>query len=224
MPGADLAGQRFGRLVAMNVASFRITNKIVWRCLCDCGSEAFAIVPHLRDGRRVSCGCAKVAGNQIKKKAPVHGHCIDDKSTSTYRIWSGMHTRCTNPKTPNFARYGGRGVKVCEQWASFSTFLRDMGEHPAGLSLDRIDNDGNYEAANCRWATNVEQHRNRSDNKIVEFRGESCTLAEWEDRLCMRRGLLRERLLCGWDVERAMTAPLMTKSEAAILGNQSRWG
>lgn len=220
----DIAGAKFGRLIAIEPTERRSGGKVVWRCVCACGSEAFAAVNHLNDGRRVSCGCAKKAGNQLRKKKPKHGHCADYKSTQTYMIWSGMWARCSNPNGPGYRFYGARGIRVCERWRKFENFLVDMGEKPADKSLDRINNDGNYEPGNCRWATDIEQHRNRSDNVRVTFNGETHTIVEWEDRLGMKRGLLRDRIRKGWAAEKALTHPVMTKSEAAIAANKSRWG
>lgn len=92
--------------------------------------------------------------------------------TATYRSWSDMHTRCSNPRFKDFAAYGGRGITVCERWRSFEDFYTDMGERPAGTTLDRIDTNGNYEPGNCRWATQCQQQRNRTNNKLTPERVE----------------------------------------------------
>ncbi len=94
-----------------------------------------------------------------------HGHIINGKKTSTYRSWQDMKTRCQNPNHPQFKNWGGRGIKICDRWMDFVNFLADMGEKPEGLTLDRINNDGNYEPSNCRWATPKEQAQNRRDYK-----------------------------------------------------------
>jgi hypothetical protein len=96
-----------------------------------------------------------------------HGHTRNRTVTPTYRAWVNMMTRCGNPKASQYARYGGRGIKVCDRWLKFENFAADMGECPAGLSLEREDNDGNYQPDNCRWATKVEQCRNRSSSRAV---------------------------------------------------------
>lgn len=225
MPSAlNLTGQRFGRLTVATSTTNRIAGKVLWRCLCDCRIETFATTGHLRSGQRVSCGCAKLSGNQIKKRTPKHGHYVGDKPTATYRIWSGMLQRCKNPKTRCFGRYGARGIKVCKRWLKFENFLADMGERPAGKSIDRIDNDGNYEPSNCRWATDREQHRNRSDNVRLTFNGTTRSLVEWEECLGLPRGILKDRLRSGWTTEKALTCPIMTKSQAAIYGDKVRRG
>lgn len=135
-----------------------------------------------------------------------------------------MISRCKLPSGRAYKYYGGRGIKVCERWVKFENFLVDMGERPTGKSIDRINNDGNYEPGNCRWATDIEQHRNRSDNVRITFNGETMTMAEWEERLSMKRGLLRDRISSGWSAEDALMRPKMTKSEAAVYGNKVRWG
>jgi len=137
-----------------------------------------------------------------------------------------MWTRCSNPNSAMYKHYGARGISVCERWRSFDNFLADMGQRPSPKhSIDRFpNNDGNYEPGNCHWATDIEQHRNRSDNVLVTFNGQTLTCAEWDERLGKKHGFLRDRLSSGWSVEDALTRLPMTKSEAAIAGNKVRWG
>lgn len=120
-------------------------------CLCECGERTTALLAHLRSGATTSCGC----------NARTHGHTRGGRSP-TYICWMAMRARCANPKDPGFGYYGGRGITVCDRWrGSFENFLADMGERPEGLTLDRVDNSGNYEPGNCRWATWSEQNLNR---------------------------------------------------------------
>lgn len=129
--------------------------------------------------------------------------------TITYSSWRSMRSRCNNPKDASYARYGGAGVYVCERWSSFECFLEDMGERPSlEHSLDRIDNSKGYEPNNCRWASILQQHNNRGDNRVLEFNGESLTLAEWARKLGVNRLTIVGRLNLGWPVERALTEPL----------------
>lgn len=157
----DLAGQRFGRLLVLEKAKKNKTEKIKWKCRCDCGNERVVLAASLRGGKTKSCGCLLKEGSH-----KTHGK----SHTPEYKIWAGMIQRCTNPKTDNYKHYGGRGITVCERWRnSFEAFYEDMGHRPSKLhSVERINNDGNYEPDNCKWATKRKQSQNqqkRKDNK-----------------------------------------------------------
>jgi hypothetical protein len=119
-----------------------------------------------------------------------HGYC----GTRTYRIWKMMRTRCSNPNFHAYSRYGGRGITVCSRWGSFSAFLADMGEAPAGLSIERVDNNGNYEPGNCKWATPKQQARNMRVNRMLTYGGETLCLSEWAERLGTTADVLWKRL------------------------------
>jgi len=137
----------------------------------------------------------------------------------------GMIARCTYPSVKAYRFYGARGIKVCERWRTFENFLADMGERPAGMSIDRVDNAKGYEPGNCRWATDTEQHRNRTDNKFLTFQGKTLTIAGWAELLGIDRHTLADRIRkSGWTVEKALTTPVMSKSEIASITNKRRWG
>jgi hypothetical protein len=116
-----------------------------------------------------------------------------------------MRVRCSNPNVPNYAYYGGRGIKVCRRWDKFENFLADMGERPAGTSLDRIDNNGNYTPKNCRWATLIEQARNKRNNRLITFGEETLPLAAWAERIGISKQLLRQRLKYGWPTSKVLS-------------------
>lgn len=118
-----------------------------------------------------------------------------------------MIERCTNPNDQQYERYGGRGIKVCERWRKFENFLADMGEPPPGLQIDRIDNEGDYCSSNCRWATRVQQARNKRNNRVIEYRGRAQPLAAWAEETGLNANTIRHRLNLGWSVERALTEP-----------------
>lgn len=129
------------------------------------------------------------------------------RHTRVWRIWRGMRDRCNNPKNRAYPAYGGRGITVCERWQSLANFKADMGDPPAGLTLDRIDNDKGYSPENCRWATPLEQSRNRRSVRILTLNGETLPLPTWADRAGLTVRQLRQRLDAGWDLARALARP-----------------
>lgn len=124
------------------------------------------------------------------------------------KVYDGMRQRCLNPKGRSYARYGGRGISICERWQkSFELFVADMGPRPDGHTLDRIDNDGPYSPENCRWASWRVQGRNRRSNRIIEFRGEKLLLSEWAEKIGITKDAMHMRLANGWPLEHALTRP-----------------
>jgi hypothetical protein len=129
-----------------------------------------------------------------------------------YNVWKKMRQRCTNPKSHNYQWYGGKGVTVCARWSVFKNFKEDMGDRPSREhSIDRIDPNKGYTPGNCRWATMLEQNRNRSTNIYVEKSGETLCLAEWASRLGTDKSTIYRRLKNGWSLEDAITRPITEK-------------
>lgn len=171
----NLAGERFGKLVALRRLEHQSSISF-WLCQCDCGETTTVRLGNLRNGHTTSCGCIKLEMEHGLR----HGHDRAGKRTRTLRCWAGAKTRCFNPKNPSYPRWGGRGITMCDEWRnSFAAFLRDMGECPEGKSLDRIDNNGNYEPENCRWSTLDEQARNKRNNIWVDLNGQKVTLKDF---------------------------------------------
>jgi hypothetical protein len=200
----NITGQRFGRLIAIELAGKDHSKKPLWRCHCDCGNEPVIRGESLRSGHYVSCGCYRAEHGIFSR---THGK----TGTRTYDIWCGLITRCTNPNDHAYPQYGGRGIKMYEQWRhSFAAFYADMGDAPSNShSLDRINNDGDYEPANCRWATRTEQNRNRRQGLTLTFHGETLPMAEWAERLGISYHTLYSRIhQLHWDAERALTTPI----------------
>jgi len=191
-------GKKYGRLTVMSYAG-RNKGGSNWNCKCDCGSEVVVRGGNLASKITKSCGCYH--REVTKRRNRTHGLA----TTKIYMIWAGIHTRCTNHNEKSYERYGGRGIKVCDRWLKFENFLADMGERPDGMSLDRINNNGDYEPNNCRWATRKEQCRNRRNNRLVEYRGETKLLVEWCELLGLKYKLIYDRLWAGWSIERTLT-------------------
>jgi hypothetical protein len=144
-----------------------------------------------------------------------HGHALNGRKTPTYASWVGMRQRCTDPNSSGYHNYGARGVTTCSRWESFNAFLEDMGEKPPGMSLDRINNDGDYEPANVRWATAKQQARNTRVNRMLTFNGETRCMVDWAESLGIRKTTLHERLAAGWTVEKALTAAVQIQRRKA---------
>lgn len=194
MEKIDLAGQRFGALLAIGESGKTKHGNIKWLCVCDCGREKVVASAKLRQGQAVSCGCLKAelcAAANIK-----HGNSARGRMTAEYRAWCNIIDRCENPSRSGYEHYGARGVSICREWReSFAAFLRDVGNRPTPEhSIDRIDFDGNYEPGNVRWATRVTQARNRSCTRWLEYNGEVRCLSEWSLLLGIKKTTLFQRL------------------------------
>ena len=194
-PLNNLQGFRFGSLTVLQLGEKqRPMNGAWWLCLCDCGTQKNIPATDMVQGKINSCGCEHA--ERIGNANITHG-----KSKSrTYKLWMAMRNRCDRINQD----YSCRGIVYDERWKSFENFLEDMGEAPEGLSLDRIDCNGNYHKANCRWATRVEQANNTRANVFIEWDGKRQTRSQWEKELGMRPTTLRSRIKAGWPMERAM--------------------
>lgn len=190
-------GRRFGRMVVTGYYGRTSYNAIMWMCRCDCGAEKPVSGKNLSGGRVLSCGCYS------KERSTRHGQSY----TRTYSIWTGMIQRCVNPRATEWENYGARGISVCEEWGDFANFYSDMGDCPDGLTLDRINVNGNYEPSNCRWATYREQARNRRNNVTVLFMGEERCLSDLAAELGIPVNTMFYRYRNGWSIERLVKQP-----------------
>lgn len=195
----NLSGEVFCRLTVHKVVGRNRHNQLIWSCTCECGNECNALGFIMRRGEKQSCGCLqKEAAANINKK---HGK----TRTKIYAIWRAMTQRCYDPNSHAYNRYGGRGIKICDKWKSFEGFYEDMGDKPEGLSLERIDNNGNYEPANVVWATHKAQSNNRRSNVVLEFQGRKQTMQQWADESGLKIQTIWARLHRGWTIERAIS-------------------
>jgi len=163
----DLTAQKFGRLTAQWPSGID-RKQVIWLCSCACGSLSYPRSYALRTGTTKSCGCLQRERVRecTSKRNTKHGNAFRGDETVEYRTWASMIQRCINPTVRGWKYYGGRGISVCSRWLKFENFLADMGVRPSALlSLDRINNDGNYEPSNCRWATRSEQRLNQRPRK-----------------------------------------------------------
>ncbi|HBF42328.1 MAG TPA: hypothetical protein DDW42_01620 [Desulfobacteraceae bacterium] len=196
----DLTGLTFGRLTALRPGE-RKGKQLYWICLCECGNEVNVNKYALTSGHTKSCGCLF---REVQKKInTTHGGTYSEE----YTTWCSMKQRCYYVKNKRYKDYGGRGIKVCEKWKNdFTSFLNDMGKRPNGMSIERKNNDGDYEPSNCKWATGKQQGRNNSNNNLIKILGETKTMVEWsEDERCkVSYVALRMRIHRGWDPERAV--------------------
>lgn len=195
----NLAGQRFGRLVARSHA-YSNNGFNYWACECDCGNSKITRQDSLQKGMTKSCGC--LVKEQAKKHSTKHGQ----SGTRLYLIWNGMRQRCENPRDTTFHNYGGRGISVCNEWLNFNSFFMwaIANGYKDDLSIDRKDNNGNYEPGNCRWITLREQQRNKRTNRLITYDGKTMCLKDWENMLGFSRGLIANRLERGWSIKNAI--------------------
>jgi hypothetical protein len=184
----DLTGQTFGRLTAQWPIG-RSPQGAWWLCLCKCGNLHPVKISSLRNSETKSCGCLRIDLGRTAKLT--HGYTKNGILTPEYRSWAAAKTRCTNVRSRQFPDYGGRGITFCARWRGsegFVNFLTDMGVRPAGTSLDRINNDGNYEPGNCRWATNKQQVDNRRIRTIENFSDEVIAREFYRRKLYQKNG------------------------------------
>lgn len=195
----NLTDKRFGNLVAVQFAGcFVFPNRMLpaWKCACDCGGEKIIPEGRLKSHKALRCGHCRGTHRES-----VHGRVTPENET-----WRQMKSRCVNPNHQFYSRYGGRGIKVCDRWIeSFDNFLADMGRRPTlAHTIERKDNDGNYEPGNCKWATRQEQANNRSSNTRLEHDGKTQTIAQWAREKGTSPSVICKRISRGMSVKDAL--------------------
>jgi len=181
--GFDRSGEKYGKWLVLAKSP-----SSSWFCRCECGREKVVSGSSLISGK--STGCASCHSKK-------HGM----EGTRVYNIWAGMKQRCQNPKYHCYKLYGGRGIKVCDRWQNFEDFFADMGQPPEKMSLGRIDNDGDYEPLNCRWESQKQQIRNRSNTKLVTIDRVTLSLAEFAELQGVPYRIMKQRIRNGIDLK-----------------------
>lgn len=201
----------FTRLLVIRRVENSKNGQSRWLCRCDCGEEVVVNGSRLKSGHTKSCGCYAISLNTKHGKY----------KTSEYVIYQQMKERCYNKKKAAYARYGARGITVCDRWlgeGGFTRFYGDMGPKPNGMTLDRIDNDGPYSPENCRWADAHTQYTNRRQTVWLEFNGETLCRKDWARRTGLDEATIAQRISRGWSVEKALTTKPMNKGSGG-----ARW-
>lgn len=208
----DILGEKFGRLTVIKENGRNKHNQMLYECECICGKKVLVLSYDLRHGVVKSCGCLKRdrGYNLAKEYRLKHGR----TGTRLYKIWHGMKTRCKNVNSKFYKYYGARGISVCDEWdRNFKNFYEwaIKNGYDENLTLDRIDNNGNYEPSNCKWSTRQVQMNNRCSTLFLTYDNKTKALTEWAREYNMRPVTLRQRIYSGWSVERAITTPVQTK-------------
>lgn len=197
----DLTGQKFGRLTVEGFSHLDKHHKGHWLCRCECGAAVDVETHQLKCGKTKSCGCWKNDVNS--KRLKTHG-CEPKR---LYRVWVSMKKRCTNPKEPEYKNYGGRGITVCDEWrCSFESFRfwALVNGYEEGLSIDRIDNNGNYCPDNCRWTDRKTQNSNKRNNHRITFNGKTQTVTEWAEELKTSHEVICRRAARNWPLDKPL--------------------
>lgn len=214
--------------VGISHGSLQITEKlgvdsrkeIIYKAICTCGCKTNTTfrasqIKTLLERPVKKCVNHKTNLSELTYKSSTH---------RLYAIWSGMHNRCYNGNNPEYPRYGGRGVQVCDRWFELENFVEDMGVPNGRMSIDRIDNNGNYCPENCKWSTAEEQARNRRSNKVLDYLGKSQTMIEWCEELNLDYNSVQLRIQRSWSVERALNTPTEKPYAKKLQGKSKPFG
>lgn len=201
----NLTGKIFGRLSVISLNGRSQHGNILWNCVCECGTKLVVGGSHLRNSNTMSCGCLRK--EVTAKQSTTHGK----SKTPLYRVWRSMKDRCLNEHTSQYHDYGGRGIRICDEWFNYKPFyIWSMANgYRKGLTIDRINNDGNYEPSNCRWVSRSIQNNNKRNCHLLTHNGKTLNLQQWANSIGISRGSLRDRLK-RMPIEKALTTPKMT--------------
>lgn len=202
----SILNQTFNFLTVIEFVGVNRHRMSTWKARCVCGNERVLTRGNLVSGNTKSCGCKNI------ELHTTHGHAVrfpgtDQKSSATYACWGAMKNRCLNPKNNDYKDYGGRGIKVCQDWMLFENFLRDMGVRPDGMSIDRKNNDGDYCKENCVWIPLSDQQSNRRNTRNITVNGVTKSISQWSKIQGISKVTLRNRVVSGWPTDRLFITP-----------------
>lgn len=204
----NLINQKFNKLLVLR----RLPNqgkKVMWECKCDCGNLTQVLTSNLKCGRTKSCGCLRIS--KLVSRSTTH----NQRHTKLYEVWKTMKQRCFNPNCDSYKNYGARGITIYSDWKdNFNSFYEwsISNGYQDGLTIDRIDFNGNYEPSNCRWVDRLTQANNTRTNVFIEFNNEVHTIAEWSRIYNIKQSVLSDRLRRGWSIEKSLTSPIKQKN------------
>lgn len=200
----DLSGTRFNYLTVLSRGK-NIKNKTAWLCICDCGNKTTVRADQLKNNHTVSCG--HIGKINLEKRIK-HGRL----NTAAYSVWRSMKARCLGANQKSYKYYGGRGIKISDEWMNFEGFYKDMGDPPRGHSLDRINNNEGYCKKNCRWASTKTQARNKRTNIKIQWQGGLYVLSDLAEILNINVSTFYARIVrYKWDIGKATTFPVQKK-------------
>ncbi len=207
----DLSGNKYGRAEVIRPYGKNKYGKTVFLCKCDCGKMFTTLGNSLQSGRTKSCGCLFLEKSN-EKVMSLAKH--NKSNTRLYNIWHTMKQRCYYEKHKSFNIYGGRGIRMCQEWRNNFQAFYDWAisnGYAEDLTIDRVDINGDYEPSNCRWVTMKEQSNNKRNNHLIEYNGKVKTVSQWADEIGIDKNVLYKRLIGGWSVQKAFTTPKKRK-------------
>jgi hypothetical protein len=198
----EYIGKKYNRWTIKAYRGYNNLGKHTYLCQCECGKEKIVVLGNLKSGTSKSCGCLNDESRKGNTRNKKHGMSFSRE----YHTWRAMLDRCECTTHREYPMWGGRGIKICERWHDFNNFYADMGKRPPNTTLDRIDNNGNYEPTNCRWADAKTQANNKRSNTLITYEGRTQTLQQWADEVGIGATTIHNRISnLGWSVEEAMT-------------------
>lgn len=202
----DLTGKKYGRWTVIKYVGF-VNSNYRWLCRCDCGTEKIVSSNTFRSGKSVSCGCY---ARELASSKAKHSCCVNYQTKKIYNVWNSMIQRCVNPNNKAYKHYGKRGIKVCDEWRTSKNFVdwAYANGYKEGLTIDRIDTNGNYEPNNCRWVDMLTQANNTNRNHILTIGNETHTIAEWARLKGINVASIYWRVKQGMSFEEAVTKPV----------------